>query len=31
MLVKVIILDNKPVEVKIIGKAVIVFSTNIEI
>ncbi|MGX4263660.1 PhzF family isomerase [Clostridioides difficile] len=31
MLVKVIILDNKPVEVKIIGKAVIAFSTNIEI
>lgn len=31
MLVKVIISDNKPVEVKIIGKAVIAFSTNIEI
>lgn len=31
MLVKVIISDNKPVEVKIIGKAIIAFSTNIEI
>lgn len=31
MLVKVIILDNKLVEVKIIGKVVIVFLINIEI
>lgn len=31
MLVKVIISDSKPVKVKIIGKAIIAFSANIEI